>query len=112
MNYIAFYHFLEGLARYHEWPVLIDYSTKNRSLRIPPNPWNDPARIRGCLRECFDRFRKSILVVSYREDGIPSVDEIVKDLSVFKSHVRVFRFPGYRYVLSPRRTGEVLFVAE
>lgn len=112
VNYLAFYHFLEGLAKYHEWHGLIDYSTKNKSLRIPPNPWNNPDRVRDCLRECFDRFKESILVVSYREDGIPSVDEIEKDLSCFKSRVRTFRFPGYRYVLSQRRAGEVLFVAE
>ncbi|MEO0180006.1 MAG: DNA adenine methylase [candidate division WOR-3 bacterium] len=112
VDYLAFYHFLEGLARYHEWPSLIDYTTRNKAFRPSGNPWNDPERIRYCLRECFDRFRGSILVVSYREDGIPSVDEIEKDLSLFKSKVRVFRFPGYRYVLSRRRAGEVLFVAE
>lgn len=112
VNYLAFYHFLEGLTRYREWPGLIDHSTRNKSLRIPPNPWNEPDRIRDCLMECFDRFRGSILVVSYREDGIPSVTEIEKDLSLFRSRVRVFRFPGYRYVLSQRRAGEVLFVAE
>lgn len=112
VDYLAFYHFLEGLARYHEWPDLIDYSTKNKAFRRFNNPWSRPDRIRACFKECFDRFRGSILVVSYREDGIPSIGEMEKDLFLFKSQVRVFRFPGYRYALSRRSTGEVLFVGE
>ncbi|MEM4204935.1 MAG: hypothetical protein QXS54_12785 [Candidatus Methanomethylicaceae archaeon] len=60
----------------------------------------------------FDRFRHSILVVSYRSDGIPSIEEIVEDMRRFKRRVSVARLTGYQYVLSPKRVTEVLMIGE
>ncbi|MFN4179039.1 MAG: DNA methyltransferase, partial [Armatimonadota bacterium] len=112
VDYLDFYHFLEGLVNYEHWAELIDYSTKHKRLKRKPNLWNDPMRVRSGFRTMFDKFRDSILVVSYRSDGIPSIDEIVTEMKQFKKRVSVFSCDNYRYVLSPKRTAEVLIIGE
>lgn len=112
VDYLAFYHFLEGMVNYDCWAEWIDFSTKHRRLRSQPNIWNDPQRVREGFRRMFDRFRHSILVVSYRSDGIPSIEEIVEDMRRFKRRVSVARLTGYQYVLSPKRVTEVLVIGE
>lgn len=60
----------------------------------------------------FEKFRHSILVVSYRSDGIPDVDQLASDMRQFKRRVTVARLQGYQYVLSPRKVTEVLIIGE
>ncbi|MBI3978919.1 MAG: DNA adenine methylase [Chloroflexi bacterium] len=112
LNYLDFYHFLEGLVNYDTWEERIDYSTKHRRLLPRPNIWNDASRIREGFRAMFEKFRESILVVSYRSDGMPSVESIVRDMRLFKKRVSVARVDGYRYALSPRTIREVLVIGE
>lgn len=110
VDYLQFYHFLEGLSQYDEWGKFVDFHSKHRSFRKRDNPWNNPKAIRRSFRELFDRFRKSILVVSYREDGIPSILKIVKYLEDLGKRVRV-QSSSYKYVLSNGHSNEVLAVA-
>ncbi|MFQ5905677.1 MAG: DNA adenine methylase [bacterium] len=112
VDYLDFYHFLEGLVRYDDWGSLIDYRTKHRRFFRRPNPWNDNTKLRRAFRELFDRFKDSLLVVSYRSDGIPSIPELRSDLSLFKRRVSVHTLDNYKYVLSNGRTSEVLLIAE
>ncbi len=111
VDYHHFYHFLEGLARYDEWPALIDYTTKHRRLERVDNPWLNPAMVSQAFMQLFDHFRESILVVSYRADGIPSVVDLERMMRTIKKRVDVY-VEDYQYVLSTRRTAEVLIVGE
>lgn len=77
VDYFCFYHFIEGLTRYSEWEKMIDYRTKHKKLRAEKNPWIDKNRIYSAFEKLFDKFADSILVVSYRSDGIPSIEELV-----------------------------------
>lgn len=73
------------------------------------NPWTDKARIHSAFNDCFERFAQSTLVVSYRSDGIPSVEELRALMSRYKTDVRVSVFGDYRYALSTNtRSQEVL----
>lgn len=110
VDYLQFYHFLEGLSQYDDWDEYINFNTKHRCFRKKENPWNDSKLIRHAFRELFERFRKSILVVSYREDGIPSILEIVKYLEDLGKKVRVQSL-SYKYVLSNSHSAEVLIIA-
>lgn len=111
VDYREFYHFLEGLVRYDEWPGLVDHASKHRRLLPQTDPWSDPAANREMFRRLFDRFRGSTLVVSYRSDGCPTIDELAAMLRRVKRHVRLIDGSRYQYVLSTRRaTREVLLV--
>jgi len=50
------------------------------------------------------------IVVSYRSDGVPSAWEMCAMLKAYKKHVEV-RSKQFQYVLSKKRTEELLFIA-
>jgi len=113
VDYRDFYHFLEGLTMYETWKTQIDYRSKHRRLKRSPSVWANKQRIYDAFDRLFDYFRDSILVVSYRSDGIPSVEEILTLLKKYKRDVRVEWFGQYKYVLSTNhRSEEILFVAK
>ncbi len=113
VDYRQFYHFLEGLMRYEEWPTLIDDQFKHRPLARIEQPWSDPRRCGDMFRRLVRHYRNSILVVSYRSDGIPSIDELVTILREVKRVVRVIDGPLYQYALSTNsRSKEVLLIGE
>lgn len=91
---------------------MIDYKTINNRLHGDNNPWNNRLKIREKFKGLFQKFQNSILVVSYRSDGIPSIQQIESDLKLFKKHVYVHTFDNYKYVLSNSRTSEVLMIGE
>lgn len=51
-------------------------------------------------------------MISYRSDGIPTIEEIVSDLKLFKDNVGVHFYENYKYVLSNHKTSEVLIIGE
>ncbi len=112
VDYLNFYHFLEGLANYENWKDKISYRTINKRFYKDNNPWNNKYKIRSKFRELFEKFKDSILVVSYRSDGIPSIEQIVSDVKLFKKQVHVYTFNNYKYVLSNGRTSEILIIGE
>lgn len=110
VDYHHFYHFLEGLTRYDDWPDLVDGASRHRRLRAVYSPWTDRKAIHAAFRQLFHHFRHSILVVSYRSDGIPTIEELRRMLGEVKSRVTVHRLTDYQYVLSHRKTDEVVLV--
>jgi adenine-specific DNA methylase len=113
VDYLQFYHFLEGLLNYSAWPGRVDLARKHRPFRKQPNDWNDPRRILRGFQELFDRFRHSMLAVSYRDDGIPSEQELLAAVRSVKKSARVIHFGEYQYALSRNsRSRELLILAE
>ena len=111
-DYLAYYHFLEGLCDPAGWPARVDRSTRNRRMSAEPSPWSRRARIRELLRSVYRRFPGAILALSYRSDGVPSPDELLADLRAVRGEVAVHDAGTYRYALSTnKRSRELLFVA-
>ena len=112
VDYRDFYHFLEGLLQYDTWSDLIDRKSKHLRLVREPSPWTNARQNGTQFRNLFDRFRKSTLVVSYRSDGIPTIDELATWLRDVKRRVRIVEGETYQYALSKnRKSREVLLVA-
>lgn len=110
VDYFSFYHFLEGLVEYSQWGKMIDYRTKHRKLRGDKNPWIDKNRIYTSFENLIEKFKNSILVISYRSDGIPSISELVDLLKKYKSDVEELKRKDYKYVLSNNHSEEVLLI--
>lgn len=111
VDYRDFYHFLEGLVHYEEWADMIDYSSKHRRLVRHGNDWCNKKTIHNAFDELFERHRGSILAVSYRDDGIPSMAEVESLMRRHKKDVRVAHVGRYQYVLSKNRDShEVLLL--
>ncbi len=111
VDYLGFYHFLEGLTMYDEWDEHIDGRSKHRRLKRQPSEWTDKKRIHAAFDRLFRRYQESIIVVSYRSDGIPSELELISLLKRYKSDVRIERSGQYKYVLSTNpRSEEILLI--
>lgn len=111
VDYLDFYHFLEGLTMYDNWSAQIDYESKHLRLKRQPNQWHDKKKITEAFDALFSKFQDSILVVSYRSDGIPSVEHLVHLLERYKKHVTVQHFGTYQYALSTNTSSkEILLI--
>ena len=112
VDYLGFYHFLEGLVNYSKWSGMIDYKTKHKRLRKKSSIWTDKNTIFTAFDKLFERFKDSILVVSYRSDGIPSIGELIALLKKYKPNVEELRRRNYKYVLSTNHSEEVLLIGK
>ncbi len=111
VEYREFYHFLEGIVRYEEWATLIDATLKHRPLARVADPWGRAETIGDCFARLFDRFCGSILAVSYRSNGVPTVEALEAMLRARKRHVVRHARAEQPYALSTdRATREVLLV--
>ena len=111
VDYREFYHFLEGMVRYDEWSTMIDHNSKHRRLIPREDPWSNLKTCHKLFRRLFERFADSILVVSYRSDGIPSTEELSDMLRKVKPRVHLITGDRYQYALSTRRhSREVLLI--
>lgn len=111
VDYWEFYHFLEGLTLYDEWNKHIDFKSKHRRLKRRASEWTNKHLIGSAFEKVFQKFQNSIIVVSYRSDGIPSIEELTTLLQKYKRHVRVEQYGQYKYALSTNgETKEVLLI--
>lgn len=110
VDYLDFYHFLEGLIDYPRWPDRINYRKKHRPLLGDRSPWSDQRYTHDAFRQLFERHSRSILVVSYRSDGIPTEAALIEMMREVKSSVNVLHYGGYKYVLSTNGSSKELLL--
>jgi len=89
--YIKRYHFLEGLASYWRGPGLTPLET-SRVKKIPKRftPFSYRRTAVEAFDLMFDRFRNSILVLSYSSNGYPDLEVLLRLMRRHKPRVRVF----------------------
>ena len=76
VDYLEFYHFLEGIVNYAKWGDMIDYRSKHRRIKHNKPVWCDKNKIHTAFNKLFKKFQNAIIVVSYRSDGIPSIENL------------------------------------
>ena len=111
VDYLNFYHFLEGITSYDQWADMIDENSKHKKMKNAKNEWCDRNKIHQAFEKLFEKFRKSIFVVSYRDNGIPTADELVGMFRKLGKKTGVKKI-DYKYVLSNEPSREVLIIAE
>lgn len=113
VDYYAFYHFLEGLLMYDNWEKHIDYKSKHHRLIPKKNIWNDKNNIIKAFDTLINKYQDSILVISYRSDGIPSTKDLIEIMEQYKSSVDVKKYGNYKYALSKnKKSEELLFIGD
>ena len=112
VDYLDYYHFLEGLAAPETWPDRILHKYKHKPVfGRGQSPWCDPERIASVFEQTIDRFSASALVISYRSDGIPSIDELALFLERAGKRPEIVDAGKYTYALSRNtRSHEVVLV--
>ncbi len=79
---------------------MIDYSSKHKRLKGNGSVWIDKKQIYLAFNSLFNKFKDSILVASYRSDGIPTTEELRGLTKKYKPVVEESRRKNYKYVLS------------
>jgi hypothetical protein len=67
--------------------------------------------IRNAFDIVFKKFKDSIMVLFYRDDGIPPIDDLIQMLSKYKIEIKIHKI-DYRYILSSKFSKEILIIAQ
>lgn len=107
-DYLKCYHFLEGLACYDHWARLIDLDSRNVRIRkdYAPNHFV-PKEAYATFDQLIKKFRKSVIVLSYRYGGTPTIDELSQLLTRYKTHLVVYD-RHYTYALNKQNGNAAL----
>lgn len=110
VDYRDFYHFLEGLVDYENWEAMIDPHSKHRRLQPQKSAWTNAETIADAFEQLIDQHRKSIVVISYRDDGIPSKTQLMDMLRQHHKQVYEAAQPK-KYALAHGKSHELLLIA-
>ena len=107
-DYLKCYHFLEGISKYNEWNKLIDNTTLNKRIKKDSMPnYFTPQKALNTFEKLIEKFQNSIIVISYKCGGTPSIEELIDMLSKYKQHVRAHD-KHYKYALNKQNGNAVL----
>ena len=112
LDYLDFYHFLEGLVNYDNWENLIDFKSKHKRLKLNSSDWTKSNTIETSFECLIKQFKDSILVISYRSDGIPSINRIKEILEENGKLVEIYESSEMKYVLSKKQSTEVIIIGK
>ncbi|MDC7220660.1 MAG: DNA adenine methylase [Spirochaetales bacterium] len=88
--YVKRYHFIEGLSKYWENEE-IDYSTKVHKIKKKYTPFSYRRTAIEAFDTMFEKFRKSIIVLSYSSNGYPDLETLVDILGKYKTNIEIKR---------------------
>lgn len=111
VDYADFYHFLNGLVCYDNWVHLIDFESKHHRLKRQYNIWADKDNILNGFIQLIEHFKNSILIFSYRSNGIPSIENLVDILIKNNRHNEIRYSRDIKYALSETKSKEVLIIS-
>lgn len=88
-DYVRRYHFVEGLVR--NWEGLeIQENTKTKKFKSYKSPFSNKIKAYNEFEKLFDRFRNSIIAVSYSSNSLPTKEELTEILKSYKTNVSVY----------------------
>lgn len=99
-DYLRCYHFLEGIARYEQWAGIIDQDTMTKRIKANYAPnYFKPLDAMSVFDKLIKKYRKSIIALSYRYGGTPTIDELTEIMLKYKDHLDVYD-RHYKYALN------------
>jgi len=113
INYLDCYHFLEGLSSYKDWRKKIDKksSIKKLSSNKDIEKWLDKEKIISLFEKMIKKYKDSIIILSYRNDGTPSKKKIIEIFEKYTGKTPLVEEKPYKYALSNGSTKELLFIS-
>ena len=94
-EYVRRYHFVEGLARNWEGVEIQEY-TLTKKFKSYPTPFSTRLGATAAFDRLFRKFARSVLVVSYSSNSLPTQEELLALMAKYKGHVEVIPV-DYRY---------------
>ena len=118
-DYIRRYHFVEGLMTY--WNGLeIQEHTKTKKFKSYSSIFSSKEKISTAFEKLIEKFKNSIIVLSYSSNSSPNKEELIKLLKNYKSKVDIFEEnltysfgnQGKNIGNNTNRVKEYLFIAQ
>lgn len=113
-SYHSKYHFLEGLVNYYNIPGNINFEKINRELTINASKeFEEKLNFLNELTLLLNNHINSHIVISYRNNGVPTIQEINNLLRTFNNYEIIeYNLGKYNYALNKNNKSneEVLFV--
>jgi adenine-specific DNA methylase len=81
-------------------------------LKLNSSDWNKKEKITNSFESLIEQFKDSIIVISYRSDGIPSVEQIKNILIRNGKEVTISESREMKYALSNKKSSEILMIAK
>lgn len=99
-DYLRCYHFLEGMAKYNQWGEMIDEETLNKRLKVSYAPnYFKSSDILDVFNRLIKKFSNSIIALSYRYGGTPTIEELSSIMLKYKNNLNVYD-RHYKYALN------------
>lgn len=117
-DYVRRYHFVEGLVK--NWEGLeIQENTITKKFKSYKSPFSNKTEAYTEFEKLFDRFKDSIIAVSYSSNSLPTKEELTEILKNFKTNVIVheidhtysFGTQSHKIGNENNRVKEYLFIA-
>ena len=108
--YVKRYHFLEGLSKNWEGEE-IDHGTKVKKIKKKYTPFSYRRTAVEAFEAVFDRYKNSIVVLSYSSNGFPDLETLEELLQRTKRTVEVFQKP-HRYHFGTHKSVKRSLVTE
>ncbi|MBR3017109.1 MAG: DNA adenine methylase [Clostridia bacterium] len=103
-EYVRRYHFVEGLAR--DWKgVEIQEHTQTKKFKSYPTPFSSRNGAAAAFDSLFEKYRDSIIIVSYSSNSQPTRDEMITLMKKHKKHVEVVPI-DYKYYFANQGTAK------
>jgi len=102
-TYHSKYHFLEGLVHYNEIEANINHDKRNKEISINrSSEFENKVNFINELQQLFGRHSHSHIVMSYRNNGKPTIDELAEILRItnINHEVSVVDMGVYGYALA------------
>lgn len=90
-DYLRRYHFVEGLASYWQ-DVEIQTSTKTKKIKKYQTQFDSKNSVYNAFHKLFEMFPRSILVVSYSSNSLPTKEEMIDMLKQYRKNVDIKEF--------------------
>lgn len=111
-SYLSRYHFLEGLARYEEWPRMLDGGDRLRRIEASMvSEWTDKTVLTRNIAALIQTHRKAKFALSYVSGEHPSQEELFALFCDNFSRVRLSR-RAFSRALSKNKFFELLLIGE
>ena len=104
-EYVRRYHFVEGLAR--DWKgIEIQQHTLTKKFKSYPTPFATQKGAVNAFDLLFKKYSKSILIVSYSSNSLPTQDDMLAILAKHKDYVEVIPV-DYKYSFGNQNNAEL-----
>lgn len=108
--YVKRYHFLEGLSVYWRGQQIMEH-TRTKKLAKKYTPFSYKRTVTQALRDTFEQFADSTIVLSYSSNAVPDAATIEAELRKVKDRVEI-RCIDHRYSFGTHATARRREVAE